>query len=125
MEAQPAGRKCRDVKEECMSSKKQRRKKGRKSHAKRDNTIAMIAIALVVCLLCAALLYEGFRLKGQIHEADLRREALEQEIADETARTQSIESLREYMQSDEYVKQAAKDRLGLVESGEVVFKAQE
>ena len=40
-------------------------------------------------------------------------------------RTESIESLREYMQSDEYIRQAAKDRLGLVESGEVVFKEME
>ena len=35
------------------------------------------------------------------------------------------ESLREYMQSDEYLKQAAKDRLGLVESDEVIFRPQD
>ena len=107
-----------------MSSKK-RRRKGRKTRVRKENTVAMIAIALVVCLLFAVLIYEGLRLKRQIAENNARQEELEQEIARETERTESIESLREFMQSDEYVKQAAKDRLGLVESGEVVFKAQE
>ena len=61
----------------------------------------------------------------EIDANEARRVELEEAIASEEARTESIESLREYMQSEEYIRQAAKDRLGLVESGEVVFKMQE
>ncbi len=82
----------------------------------------MIAILLVVCLLFAVLFFEGIRLKQRIGDNDMRRRELETAIEEEKHRTESIEAMREYMQSDEYVKEAARDRLGLVESGELIFK---
>ena len=33
-----------------------------------------------------------------------------------------IEALKEYMQSDEYAKQVAREKLGLVEGDEIIFK---
>ena len=87
-----------------------------------ENRAAMAAILLVVCVLFAVLFYEGSRLKNRISSNEVKRIELEAAIEEENRRTEEIEARREYMQSDEYVKQAAKDRLGLVESGEIIFR---
>ena len=106
-----------------MSSRKaQRRRKSRSARITAENRAGMIAILLVVCLLFAVLLFEGSRLNDRIGENERKRTELEQAIEEEELRTAAIESKREYMQSDDYVRQAAKDRLGLVESGETIFR---
>ncbi|MDO5701812.1 MAG: septum formation initiator family protein, partial [Lachnospiraceae bacterium] len=83
----------------------------------------MILISVVVLLLFFVLFAESRRLgkKLQIHTQHRRK--LEQELAEEELRTAEIEELRELTQTDEYIKQAAKDRLGLVEEGEIRFRA--
>lgn len=108
-----------------MSRKKGKRRRGRRAGISRENAAAMLAIMVVVSLLFAVLIIEGLRLNRKIDMGEARRQELEQQIAEEKQRTESIEALREYMQSEEYVKQAAKERLGLVESGELVFRSQE
>ena len=42
--------------------------------------------------------------------------------ASEKERTQEIENMEEYMKTDEYVEDVARDKLGLVYEGETVFK---
>lgn len=108
-----------------MSRARAGRKRRSSKRAGRDNAAAMIAITLIVCFLFAVLFFQGMSMDREIDANEARRVELEEAIASEEARTESIESLREYMQSEEYIRQAAKDRLGLVESGEVVFKMQE
>ena len=36
--------------------------------------------------------------------------------------TEDISEMQEYMQSDEYLEKVAKDKLGLVKDGEIIFK---
>ncbi len=108
-----------------MSRKRSKRRRGKRTRISRENAAAMLAIMVVVSLLFAVLIIEGLHLNQRIDANELHRQELEEQIEMEKLRTESIESLREYMQSDEYVKQAAKERLGLVESGEVVFRTQE
>ena len=104
------------------SRKASRVKKTRSARITAENRAGMIAILLVVCLLFAVLLFEGERLRRRIGENEQKRIELQQALEEEELRTGEIESRREFLQSDEYVRQAAKDRLGLVESGEMIFK---
>ncbi len=46
----------------------------------------------------------------------------EQQIENENQRTEDISEMQEYMQSDEYLEKVAKDKLGLVKDGEIIFK---
>ena len=108
-----------------MSSGKGRKRRGKRYRVSRENRAAMFLITFVVCLLFVVLLLEGHHLNERIDANELHRQQLQDEIAGEEARTESIAALREYMHSDEYIRQAAKDRLGLVESDEVVFKEAE
>ena len=43
-------------------------------------------------------------------------------IEEEQDRTKQIDEEKEYMQTDEYVAEIARDRLGLVKSNEIVFE---
>lgn len=82
----------------------------------------MIGITSVVCLLMVILLVQGQRLNAQASANEQRMAELEQQIEDENQRTQEIGNLEEYMQSDEYLEKVAKDKLGLIKDGEIIFK---
>lgn len=85
----------------------------------------MLLITFIVCIIFTVLLIEGVSLKQKILANEEKNEQLTDAIADESARTDSIKALEEYMQTDDYIKQAAKDKLGLIEDGEIVFKKAE
>ena len=43
-------------------------------------------------------------------------------MTEEQARTQEIEDLKQYMLTDEYAEQAAREKLGLVKENEIIFQ---
>ncbi len=49
---------------------------------------------------------------------------LEEQIEEEKARTKEIEELSEYVGTDEYVEDVAKEKLGLIHENETIFKAE-
>ena len=49
-------------------------------------------------------------------------EALMQEIAAEEARAEEIAEYEKYTQTKKYVEEIAKEKLGLVYEGEIIFK---
>ena len=49
---------------------------------------------------------------------------LKEKIEDEKARAKEIEELEEYVGTDEYVEDVAKEKLGLVHENEIIFKAE-
>lgn len=105
-----------------MGTKARKKSRGRRSAGARENKAAMLLITFIVCILFTVFFVQGFYLKEKIRSNDATKDELTSQIASESARTESIESLEQYMQSDEYIKQAAKDKLGLIENGEIVFK---
>lgn len=89
---------------------------------RRYNRLAMLGISFVVCMLMVVLLALGVNLRKRIADNDDKQQTLAQQIEDEGNRTQEIEELQEYMQSDEYIEKAAKEKIGLVKDNEIVFK---
>ena len=51
-----------------------------------------------------------------------REEQLMQEIEAEQERTEDIEEYQKYTQTKKYVEEVAKEKLGLVYEGEIIFK---
>ena len=84
---------------------------------------AMATILAIVCILCLVLFVKGQKLKSQIAENDRIRDSLTAQIAAEEARTDEIEGLKDYYESDDFIRQAARDRLGLIEEGQIVFRS--
>lgn len=87
-----------------------------------SNYLGMIAISFIVLILLIGLVIQGQGLKGRLAVYEARAAALEQEIEDEENRTEEIEELKEYMQTDEYAEEIARNRLGLVKDNEIVFQ---
>ena len=82
----------------------------------------MLAIVLIVCVLFLTLLVKGLGLRARVIENDAAKDTLNAQIAAEEARSESIAELRDYYDSEEYIRLAAKEKLGLVEPGELVFR---
>lgn len=85
------------------------------------NYLGMSAIALVVLILLGVLTMKTSVLKGRLAAYDTKAATLEQAIEDEKERTETIDELRDYMRTDEYAEEVAREKLGLVKENETVF----
>lgn len=81
---------------------------------------AMVVTLMVVVMIIAGV--RGMTLHAQLAEYDAQIESLQQQIADEEARTQEIEEYGKYTQTDAYVEEVARDKLGLVKENEIIFR---
>ena len=104
-----------------MGSSKKKKKKKRIGY----NHLGMLSIGLIVLRLLGGFIVESRKLEGRLAMYDARAASLEQSIEDERARTEDIDRLKEYMQTDEYAEDAAREKLGLVKENETVFKKEE
>ena len=100
--------------------KKSKKRKNKKRIA--NNYLGMAVISMVVLLLLAGLAMQSQNLRNRIAYYDAQAAELEQQIQDEKERTEEIDNRKEYMQTDEYAAEVARDRLGLVNDNETVFE---
>ena len=82
----------------------------------------MISVILVSSALSISLMARSYALEEKIGDYKSQRKEVKAQISAEEQRTKEIEALKEYMQSDEYAKQVAREKLGLVEGDEIIFK---
>ena len=100
-----------------------KKSKKRRSNPKiANNYLGMAAIAIVVLILLVGLTMQSNNLKARIAVYDAKAAALQQSIEDEQDRTKEIDEQKEYMQTDEYIAEVARDKLGLVKGNEIVFE---
>lgn len=85
----------------------------------------MLCISLVVLFLLGILLWQGNALEQELAAYREQERTLTRKVEEEKARTQEIDGQKEYMQTDEYVEEAARDRLGLVKDNEIIFREAE
>ena len=100
-------------------------KKSKKQKNKRkiaNNYIGMAAISGVALILLGSLAVESVNMRGQVAVYDARAAELEEKIENEKERTKEIDAQKEYMETDEYAAEVARDRLGLVKDNEIVFE---
>ena len=88
-----------------MGENRNRRNK-RKSKNSLSNRMALIGITVVVASLAV-------------------EQALEKSLAKEEARAAELEEYRVYVQTKQYIEKVAKEKLGLVNKDEILFKADE
>lgn len=89
---------------------------------KRQNRMAMILVTIVVLMMFVVVAAKSVELKAKEEAYELKVEALQEEIAQEEERTKAIEEYGKYTQTKKYVEEVAKDKLGLVYEGEIIFK---
>jgi len=86
------------------------------------NRLGLLTITVVVLLFLGGLYISSQRLEQRLQMYDIKKENLDQRIADEKERTVEIDNLKDYMKTDEYAEEVARERLGLVKPDEIVFQ---
>ena len=98
------------------------RRRSKLSHERKIMKNTMLMILLVVCILFVALFIGGYRLNKKVDSALATKAELQDQIKDEETRKEEIEALEEYMQTDEYIREVAREKLGLVDEGDIIFR---
>ncbi len=89
---------------------------------KRQNRLGMFLVSAVIVMLLVVVSVNSALLR-QKQESYREREAeLDELITAEEKRTTELEELRKYTQTQAYIEEVAKEKLGLVKEGEIVFK---
>ena len=99
-------------------------KESKKGNGKKitNNRLGMAAIGCFAVMLLGVTVSQSQNLEKRLAYYDERAAALEESIEQEQARTEEIKDKKEYMQTDEYVEEVARNRLGLVKDNEIVFE---
>lgn len=77
---------------------------------------------MILLLLVAVVSVGSLSLKAKNNAYIAQETELEAKIAEQEERAKEIDELEDYVGTDEYVEQVAKDKLGLVYEDEIIFK---
>ncbi|MDE7252039.1 MAG: septum formation initiator family protein [Acetatifactor sp.] len=101
-------------------------KRKRVAYRKRNqNRLSMVLVALVVTLITVAVAMRSVEMTQRRDELAQREQELTQQKQAEMQRAEEIEEFRKYTQTKRYVEEVAKDKLGLMYEGEVLFKEED
>lgn len=89
---------------------------------KRQNRLGMLLVTTVVLMMLVVVSVKNMELQEKMDAYQQRETVLLEAIDAEKARTGEIEEYRKYTQTKKYVEELAKDKLGLVYEGEIIFK---
>ncbi len=82
----------------------------------------ILIVTIVVLLLCGIIMAGGYNLSKKIAAYDVTQAQIEEQIAEQKNRKEEIEEKTQNMQSEEYIKELAREKLGLIVPGEIVFR---
>ena len=103
----------------------QNRRNKRKPRNSWGNRMALIGITMVVMSLGVVTHVGTASLRKKEQEYAVKEQNLEKTKAQEEARSAELEEYRIYVQTKQYVEKVAKEKLGLVNEDEILFKADE
>lgn len=89
---------------------------------KRQNRLGMFLVSVVIIMLLVVVSVNSFLLKQKQNVYAAREAELDALIAAEEQRTIELEEFKKYTQTQAYIEEIAKEKLGLVREGEIVFK---
>ncbi len=93
-----------------------------RSARKRHNRISMILVTIVLVLLTVVVSVGKYNLRQRKAEYDKRKAQLEQQISEEEERSTEIAEYEKYTKTKKFAEETAKEKLGLVNEDEIVFK---
>ena len=94
----------------------------RRSSKKRGGTLS---VAVIVVAFLIVMIFQIVQLKNKETAYAQQTAELNKQLKEETERTDEINALADYMQSDQYIEDMAKSKLGLAYDHEIIFKEKE
>ena len=89
-----------------------------------QHKLSILLISGVVVILGITLSVASISLHAKNQEYKAQEAELEKQLEEEEVRSEEIDELEEYVGTDEYVEDVAKDKLGLVYPNEILFEAE-
>ncbi len=87
-----------------------------------ENSAGMVWASIVVLILVTVVSIKSIGLMQKVREYQAREAALMEQIEYENARTEEIAEFERYTETRKYIEDTAKEKLGLVYPGEIIFK---
>lgn len=88
-----------------------------------QHRMSVFSISAVILVLAITLSVASISLHKKNNEYKAQEAELEAQLEAEKARAEEIQELEEYVGTDEYVEDVAKEKLGLVYPNEILFEA--
>ncbi len=107
-----------------MAAGRTRRKKAA-YRKKVQNRFSMFLVMLALLMILVAVHVSSIKLQARLDTLEAQSAILQAQIDAEKERAEEIELLRKRSQTKEYYEEIAKEKLGLVNVDEIVFKAEE
>ena len=99
------------------------RSKSRKTNsAWRYHKRSMMLISMILVLLVGVLAVNAVSLRNRNAQYKKQQAELEAQIKEEKKRTKEVEAYEAYVKTDDYVKEVAEEKLGLVDPNEIIFR---
>ena len=89
---------------------------------KRQNRLAMFLVMTVVLMILVVVSVKSVELRAKMADYQTKEQLLQEQIDAENERAEQIEEYRKYTQTKKYVEEVAKEKLGLVNEGEIIYK---
>ncbi|HKM04972.1 MAG TPA: septum formation initiator family protein [Lachnospiraceae bacterium] len=90
---------------------------------KRQNRLGMFLVMTVVLMLLLVVTNKSVELKAKQSTYQQEMQVLQDQIALEKTRSEEIAEFEKYTKTKKYIEEIAKDKLGLVKDGEIIFKS--
>ena len=87
-----------------------------------QNRFSMFLVSLVVVLIMIVVAVKSVELQQKIDAKAKEEQLLDEQIASEEQRSRDIESFGKEVQTKGYIEDIAREKLGLVYEGEIMFK---
>lgn len=102
--------------------KQKSRRRQQKKRVQRHKR-SVLAVSSVILLLLVMVSVNGITLRAKEKSYVVQETELKKQIKEEKSRASKIDELEDYVGTDEYVEDVAREKLGLVHEGEIIFKA--
>ncbi len=86
------------------------------------NRLGLLLAGIAVILLTIVIFIRSVSLYQKLGQYKSRIETLQTQIDDEEKRSEEIEEFEKYTTTRKYIEEVAKEKLGLVYPGEIIFK---
>ena len=89
---------------------------------RQQNRFGMFLVSLVVLMLLVVVAFNSIGLMAKKEAYQQKEAALEEQIAAEQERAQEIEEFEKYTHTKKYIEEVAREKLGLVYEGEILYE---
>lgn len=98
-----------------------KKKSEKRKSPRRSNVLNSIAVIVIMIIFVGIVSYQTKELKEKKEELGIKEQKLQEEYENESEKTSELEKQRVYVQTKEYIEEAAR-KLGFVYPDEIILK---